>query len=61
MEKEGEVSKGSRVDCHYDEIYSLVHKLQPACLIGNDHHLATFPGEDFQMFERDLLGEIKQG
>ncbi|MBC7744737.1 MAG: alpha-L-fucosidase [Flavobacterium sp.] len=61
LEKEGEASKGSRVDWHYDEIYSLIHKLQPACLIGNNHHLATLPGEDFQMFERDLPGENKAG
>ncbi|KGE15970.1 alpha-L-fucosidase [Sphingobacterium deserti] len=46
---------------HYDEIYSLIHKLQPHCLIGNNHHLAPFEGEDFQMFERDLPGQNKTG
>ena len=25
-------------------------------LIGNNHHVAPFPGEDFQMFEKDLPG-----
>jgi alpha-L-fucosidase len=30
-------------------------------LIGNNHHLTPFPGEDFQMFERDLPGENKSG
>ena len=30
-------------------------------MIGNNHHLAPFPGEDFQMFERDLPGENKSG
>lgn len=44
-----------------DEQYSLIHKLQPACLIGNNHHKAPFPGEDFQMFEKDLPGENKSG
>jgi len=46
----------SKVDWHYDEIYSLIHRLQPQCLIGNNHHLAPIPGEDFQMFEKDLPG-----
>jgi alpha-L-fucosidase len=41
----------------YDEIYSLIHKLQPGCMIVNNHHLAVFPGEDYQTFERDLPGE----
>lgn len=44
------------VNWHYDEIYSLIHKLQPQCLIGNNHHLSPQPGEDFQMFEKDLPG-----
>jgi alpha-L-fucosidase len=41
----------------YDEIYSLIHKLQPGCMIVNNHHLSVFPGEDYQTFERDLPGE----
>ncbi len=41
----------------YDEIYSLIHKLQPGCMIVNNHHLGVFPGEDYQTFERDLPGE----
>ena len=58
---EGEKDRSSRIDWHYDEIYALIHKLQPQCLIGNNHHLTPFPGEDFQMFERDLPGENKSG
>jgi alpha-L-fucosidase len=46
----------SKVDWHYNEIYSLIHKLQPKCLIGNNHHLSPIAGEDFQMFEKDLPG-----
>lgn len=46
---------------HYDEIYTLIHKLNPKILVGNNHHLAPFPGEDFQMFEKDLPGENKGG
>jgi alpha-L-fucosidase len=45
----------------YDEIYSLIHKLQPGCMIVNNHHLAVFPGEDYQTFERDLPGENTGG
>ncbi len=43
------------------EQYELIHKLQPACLIGNNHHLSPFPGEDIQIFERDLPGENTAG
>ena len=43
-------------DFKLDEIYSLIHKLQPQALIGSNHHLAPNLGEDFQMFERDLPG-----
>lgn len=46
---------------HYDEIYKLIHDLQPGCMIVNNHHLATFPGEDFQTFERDLPGQNTGG
>ncbi len=43
------------------ELYELIHKLQPACLIGNNHHQTPFEGEDMQMFERDVPGENKAG
>ena len=36
--------------------YSLIHSLQPAALVGSNHHLKPFDGEDFQMFEKDLPG-----
>ncbi len=58
---EGSTDRSSRIDWKYDEIYSLIHRLQPKCLIGNNHHLTPFAGEDFQMFERDLPGENKSG
>lgn len=58
---EGNADRTSRIDWKYDEIYSLIHKLQPQCMIGNNHHLSPIPGEDFQMFERDLPGENKSG
>src|SRR6266699_1152190 len=37
--------------------YALIHSLQPAALVGSNHHLLPFPGEDFQMFEKDLPGQ----
>lgn len=43
------------------EQYALIHKLQPNCLIGNNHHSAPFEGEDIQIFERDLPGENSAG
>jgi len=48
-------------DWRLDKTYSLIHSLQPACLIGNNHHLAPFIGEDFQMFEKDLPGQKTTG
>jgi len=58
---EGEADRSSAIDWKYEEIYQLIHQLQPACLVGNNHHLYPFNGEDFQMFERDLPGENKSG
>ena len=48
-------------DWQLEEQYALIHRLQPACLIGNNHHCTPYAGEDFQMFERDLPGENKAG
>ena len=44
-------------DFKLDEVYELIHKLQPQALIGSNHHLSPNPGEDFQMFEKDLPGK----
>lgn len=41
--------------------YDLIHSLQPACLVGNNHHLLPFEGEDIQIFERDLPGKNEYG
>ena len=48
-------------DWGLEEQYALIHKLQPACLVGNNHHREIHEGEDIQMFERDLPGENKSG
>ncbi len=48
-------------DWHLDEQYAMIHELQPACLIGNNHHMDVNPGEDIQIFERDKPGENYAG
>ena len=48
-------------DWHLSEQYKLVHKIQPRCLVANNHHQTPFPGEDIQVFERDLPGENEYG
>lgn len=41
--------------------YSLIHKLQPGTLVGSNHHVTPYEGEDFQMFEKDLPGHNTTG
>lgn len=48
-------------DWQLPEQYAMIHRLQPACIIGNNHHQTPFDGEDMQMFERDIPGENKSG
>ena len=48
-------------DWRLGELYGLTHRLQPACLVINNHHLVPFEGEDAQTFERDLPGENTAG
>ena len=44
-----------------EEQYELIHSLQSGCLIGNNHHLLPFEGEDIQIFERDIPGFNEYG
>ena len=48
-------------DWQLTEQYAMIHRLQPQCLIGNNHHQTPNAGEDIQIFERDLPGENKAG
>lgn len=48
-------------DWRLRQTYDLIHRHQPAALVGNNHHLAPFEGEDFQMFEKDLPGQNTTG
>lgn len=50
-----------KADWRLKKTYALIHRLQPAALIGNNHHMNIFDGEDFQMFEKDLPGQCTQG
>lgn len=35
-------------DWHLDEQYALIHRIQPACLIGNNHHLHPWKEKTFR-------------
>ena len=48
-------------DWRLERTYRLIHDLQPHALVGANHHLKPFPGEDFQMFEKDLPGQNQSG
>jgi alpha-L-fucosidase len=48
-------------DWRLQKTYDLIHRLQPAALVGSNHHQKPFPGEDFQMFEKDLPGKNTAG
>jgi alpha-L-fucosidase len=48
-------------DWDLEEQYAMIHKLQPSCLVANNHHITPFEGEDIQIFERDLPGENTHG
>lgn len=61
LENDSDKKAVSKVDWHYEEIYQLIHRLQPRCLISNNHHLSPIPGEDFQAFEKDLPGHNTTG
>lgn len=48
-------------DWRLERTYSLIHELQPQALVGSNHHQTPIPGEDFQMFEKDLPGQNTAG
>ncbi len=48
-------------DWRLGKTYKLIHDLQPQALVGSNHHRKPFPGEDFQMFEKDLPGRNTAG
>ena len=50
-----------KANWHLDRTYRLIHSLQLQTLVGNNHHQAPVPGEDIQMFEKDLPGRNTAG
>ena len=54
-------AKATQVDWRLRETYELIHELLPHAIVSNNHHVAPFPGEDWQIFERDLPGENSAG
>ena len=48
-------------DWRLEKTYALIHRVQPGALVGSNHHLKPFEGEDFQMFEKDLPGQNTAG
>ena len=45
------------VDWRLGKTYSMIHNIRSDIMIGSNHHVAPFPGEDFQMFEKGLPGK----
>jgi alpha-L-fucosidase len=48
-------------DWRLEKTYKLIHELQPGALVGSNHHVKPYEGEDFQMFEKDLPGHNTTG
>ncbi|MFN8440733.1 MAG: alpha-L-fucosidase [Caldilineaceae bacterium] len=45
----------------YEELYSMIHTLQPNAVVHNNRHEEPIPGEDIQGFEQDLPGTNTAG
>ena len=45
----------------YDQLYNLIHTLQPDAVVHNNRHAEPLPGEDVQGFEQDLPGANTAG
>lgn len=58
---DGKWDQPAEFEWNFQELYDLIHRLQPGCLVINNHHLAPLPGEDAQTFERDLPGQNTAG
>lgn len=48
-------------DWELESQYAMIHRLQPGCMVANNHHEDVLPGEDIQIFERDVPGENHAG
>jgi alpha-L-fucosidase len=45
----------------YEQLYDLIHTLQPDAVVMNNRHADPLPGEDVQGFEQDLPGQNTAG
>ncbi len=45
----------------YEQLYNMIHELQPKAVVLNNRHDRPLPGEDVQGFEQDLPGENTAG
>ena len=45
----------------YDQLYGMIHTLQPHAVVLNNRHDQPLPGEDIQGFEQDLPGMNTKG
>ena len=43
-------------DWRLGKTYGMIHGIRSNILIGSNHHVTPYPGEDFQMFEKGLPG-----
>ena len=57
LDGEWDHGRGRGFDWRLPELYGLVHRLQPACLIGNNSHADLLDGEDFQIWEINYPGD----
>ena len=57
LDGEWDHGRGSGFDWRLPELYGLVHRLQPACLVGNNSHADLLDGEDFQIWEINYPGD----
>ncbi len=44
-------------DWRLGKTYRMIHGIRSDIMIGSNHHVAPYPGEDFQMFEKGLPGK----
>ncbi|MCD6308835.1 MAG: alpha-L-fucosidase [Candidatus Latescibacteria bacterium] len=44
-------------DWRLGKTYRMIHDIRSEIMIGSNHHVTPYPGEDFQMFEKGLPGK----
>lgn len=44
-------------DWRLGKTYKMIHDIRSDIMIGSNHHVTPYPGEDFQMFEKGLPGK----